>query len=595
MIPVAFAYGGWQTATFVAGEMRHPARDLSRGLVLGVTGVVALYLAVNVVCVRVLGPDGLDLTATPASDVMRAAVGERGAWWIAVGIAISTLGFLSQGMLTAPRVYHAMAADGLFFHGVGRLSQRTGAPVAAIALQGVLATAIACSGKYEQILNYEVSVDFISFGLTAAALFILRRRLASSDPGNPLYLAPGHPYTTALFVLVSAAIVASTIATYPANSAVALAILLAGHSRIFVLAPPMRHKHSEYMHWAKTQSRARYNLATSGVGPFPIRELPFDFGTLEINGENKYGYAPLVNAIARKSGVDPGCVVEAEGTSMANHLAMAALIEPGDEVLIEHPAYGPLLDAARYLGADIKRFARCEDSGFRVDPAEVRRAVTPRTKLIVITNLHNPSGVWTPEAALREVGDLGPYVLVDEVYLDAVFEGAPRSSFHLGPRFVITSSLTKVYGLSGLRCGWILAQPDLAHRMRLLNDVFAATAVHPAEQLAVAAFAHLDYIRARARRVLEADRTRLYDFLARQTAVSAVATDWGTTAFLRLCDAPPDAFLERLRSEFETSAVPGRFFEMPDHFRVGMGVDSEMFAEGLRRMETALHLLDHLQ
>jgi APA family basic amino acid/polyamine antiporter len=224
MIPVAFAYGGWQTSTFVAGEMRHPARDLSRGLVLGVAGVIALYLAVNVVCVRVLGARGLDLTATPASDVMRAAVGDRGAWWIAVGIAVSTLGFLSQGMLTAPRVYHTMAADGLFFRGVGRISKRTGAPIVAIALQGVLATAIACSGKYEQILNYEVSVDFISFGLTAAAVFVLRRRQTAA----PLYRVPGHPYTTALFVLASAGIVASTIATYPANSAVALGILLAG-------------------------------------------------------------------------------------------------------------------------------------------------------------------------------------------------------------------------------------------------------------------------------------------------------------------------------------------------------------------------------
>ena len=154
MIPVGFAYGGWQTSTFVAGEMRHPGRDLSRGLVAGVTGVVVLYLAVNVVCLKVLGPEGLAVTRTPATAVMRAAMGERGAWWIAMGIAISTLGFLSQGMLTAPRVYHAMARDGLFFESVGRLSASTGAPVTAIVLQGIAATAIAFSGKYEQILNY---------------------------------------------------------------------------------------------------------------------------------------------------------------------------------------------------------------------------------------------------------------------------------------------------------------------------------------------------------------------------------------------------------------------------------------------------------
>jgi APA family basic amino acid/polyamine antiporter len=221
MIPVAFAYGGWQTATFVAAEMRDPRRDLARGLVLGVSGVVVLYLSVNFVCVKVLGPEGLAATRTPASAVMRAALGERGAWWIALGIAISTLGFLSQGMLTAPRVYNAMARDGLFFDRVGRLNPRTGAPVTAIVLQGLASTAIACSGGYEQILNYVVSVDFISFGLTAAALFLLR----GSRGTNP---TPGHPYTTALFVLACALIVGSTIATDPSNSARGWAIILTG-------------------------------------------------------------------------------------------------------------------------------------------------------------------------------------------------------------------------------------------------------------------------------------------------------------------------------------------------------------------------------
>jgi len=173
MVPIAFAYGGWQTATFVAGEMRDPLRDLSRGLLIGVTGVVALYLAVNLACLRVLGPSGLDATTTPASDVMRTAVGERGARWIALAITISTLGFLSQGMLTAPRVYYAMARDGLFFKGVGKVSLHSGAPVVAIILQGIAATIIACSGTYGQILNFEVTVDFIFFGMTAASLFIL--------------------------------------------------------------------------------------------------------------------------------------------------------------------------------------------------------------------------------------------------------------------------------------------------------------------------------------------------------------------------------------------------------------------------------------
>jgi APA family basic amino acid/polyamine antiporter len=224
MIPIAFAYGGWQTSSFVAGEMRDPRRDLSRGLVVGVTGVILLYLLVNFVCVRVLGPAQLAATHTPASAVMRAALGERGAQWIAVGITISTLGFLSQGILTAPRVYYAMARDDLFFQSVGKLSPSTGAPVVAIILQGIAATIIALSGRYEQILNYVVSIDFISFGLTAASIFVFRRRPATEGT----YLTPGHPYTTALFVVACAGIVGTTIATYPGNTAFGVVILLAG-------------------------------------------------------------------------------------------------------------------------------------------------------------------------------------------------------------------------------------------------------------------------------------------------------------------------------------------------------------------------------
>ena len=227
MTPVAFAYGGWQTASFVAEEMRDSRRDLSRGLLLGVSGVIALYLSANFVYVKVLGPASLAATGTPATAVMRAAMGDSGALWIAVGIAVSTLGFLSQGILTAPRVYYAMARDGLFFESVGRLAERTAVPVLAIVLQGLAATAIALIGKYEQILNYEVSVDFILFASVAMALFVLRRREGDLVSAG-IYRVPGHPYTTALFALSCLAIVAGTVWSNPQNSAIGLGILLTG-------------------------------------------------------------------------------------------------------------------------------------------------------------------------------------------------------------------------------------------------------------------------------------------------------------------------------------------------------------------------------
>jgi len=230
MVPVLFAYGGWQTASFVAGEIREPKKNLPRGLIIGVTGVVILYLAVNFVCLRVLGTTGLAATTTPASDIMRLALGEAGARAIAAGIAISTLGFLSQGMLTAPRVYFAMAEDGLFFKAVGRLHPKTHVPIVAIALQGLLAVVIALSGRYEQILNYVVSVDFIFFGLTAICIFVFRRR--KENPGdaekNAITSVPGHPVTTGLFVLICWLVVINTVYKYPENTLIGLAILLAG-------------------------------------------------------------------------------------------------------------------------------------------------------------------------------------------------------------------------------------------------------------------------------------------------------------------------------------------------------------------------------
>ena len=225
MTPVMFSYGGWQTSSFVAGEMRNPQRDLARGLLLGVAGVVLLYTLVAFVCVHALGPAGLAASKTPATDAMRLALGDKGATFIAIGIAISALGFLSQGMLTAPRVYFAMAEDGLFFGRVAKVNAATRVPVVAIVLQGAAAAAIALSGTFGQILSYVVSVDFIFFGLTGAALFIFRRR----DPDQKVaFKAPLHPITTGLFVAACAITVVATVWNNPVNSLIGYSILLAG-------------------------------------------------------------------------------------------------------------------------------------------------------------------------------------------------------------------------------------------------------------------------------------------------------------------------------------------------------------------------------
>lgn len=228
MTPVLFAYGGWQTSSFLAGEVRDPSKTLPRGLMLGVLGVIVVYTSVNFVYVRALGPTGLAGTTTPASAVMRAALGPRGGTFIAAGIAFSAFGFLAQSMLTAPRVYFAMAEDGIFFRSVAWVYPRTHAPVIAIALQGVWAILIALTGTYAQVVNYVIAMDALFWGLTAVCLVVLRRGDPSSASTPVDYRVPGHPWTTLLFIAVVWLVVIVTFVHDPLRSFIGLGIAAAG-------------------------------------------------------------------------------------------------------------------------------------------------------------------------------------------------------------------------------------------------------------------------------------------------------------------------------------------------------------------------------
>jgi aspartate/methionine/tyrosine aminotransferase len=349
---------------------------------------------------------------------------------------------------------------------------------------------------------------------------------------------------------------------------------------------------SPYMQWAKTHSQATFNLATSGVRHYPLERLRVSLSDLELSGASGYGYPPLQQAIADRCGVAAGSVVAANGTSMANFLAFAALVEPGDEVLVEQPTYELLISALLYLGAEVKRFARPFGSQFRLDPSEVERAITPRTRLVVVTNLHNPSNAYATDETLERIGDLaagvGARVLVDEVYLDAAFARSPRTAFRLGEHFITTSSLTKVYGLSGLRCGWILAAPALAERMWRLNDLFGVAQPHAAERLSCIAFARLDEIAAHSRALLERNRALANSFFSTRDDLETFPIDDGMISFPRLLTGDVDALCALLREKYETSLVPGSFFEMPGHFRLSIGGDTEMVSGALERLGAAL-------
>ena len=350
---------------------------------------------------------------------------------------------------------------------------------------------------------------------------------------------------------------------------------------------------STYMQWAKKRSASRFNLATSGMVSYPLSGLPVSIEDLEpLTRPGDYGYSVLQETLAAHACVPSDHVVAAAGTSMANYLAMAAILEPGDEVLVEHPTYELLLAVLSHLQADVRRFPRRAAANFAIEPDEIERAVTPRTRLIVMTNLHNPSSAYTTEQTLREVQAIaqraGARVLVDEVYLEAAFDMAPRPAIHLGPEFVTTNSLTKVYGLAGLRCGWILAEPELARRIWLLNDLFDVNMAHPAERLSVIALRNLDRVRARSKALLDTNRVLLNAFLASREDLESFPSEYGTVTFPRLRSGSADRFCELFRQKYEGTVVPGSFFEMPDHFRIGIACDTDRLKQSLERLGKAL-------
>jgi aspartate/methionine/tyrosine aminotransferase len=352
--------------------------------------------------------------------------------------------------------------------------------------------------------------------------------------------------------------------------------------------------HSPYMDWAKLHSTAKFNLATSGVANYPLSKLGVTIDQLEINGPSIYGYEPLIQAIARRYRVPQDCVVSAVGTSLANYLALAATTEQGDEILVEQPTYELILSTAKYLGLEIKRFPRREENNFAIDPAEIERQLTPRTRLIVICNMHNPTGALAPDATLREVGKLaakfGARILVDEVYREMLFESSPSSAFHIDPeRFIVTNSLTKAYGLSGLRCGWVLASPELAQRMFRINDLHGATFAHPAELLSVIALEKLPQISAHMKSMLDTNRRLLHGFLLKRDDLDYFWPDYGTIVFPRLKNGSVDSLCRLLRNNFETSVVPGSFFESPNRFRMGIGIPTESVRAALPQLERGLN------
>jgi aspartate/methionine/tyrosine aminotransferase len=353
-----------------------------------------------------------------------------------------------------------------------------------------------------------------------------------------------------------------------------------------------------YLRWAKIRPRVAYDLASSGLAAVTTRELLGDAlakDAFEISGPNDEGLMPLRDAIAKRYGMSTECVSIAPGASGANFLAMFSLLQAGDDVLIERPAYDPLIGAARAAGANVIHFERDWNRGFALDADAVRSALTPATRLIVISNAHNPSGARATAAALEPIGALaianGARVVVDEVYAEAQHDAsaAPATAATLGDAFVATNSLTKAYGLAGLRCGWVLAAPAVSERIRITRDIVDGSGPFVAERLALTAFANIDRLRTRARSILEANFAVMRATVESNPRLEWVAPAAGTTAFPRVRGVDDtSAFVDRLVADYDTIVVPGRYFQAPQHIRISFGGKPEMVKEALSRLDRAL-------
>jgi aspartate/methionine/tyrosine aminotransferase len=350
--------------------------------------------------------------------------------------------------------------------------------------------------------------------------------------------------------------------------------------------------HAPYLEWAKKRPSPRFDLAGSNIQGCSIDDIEGAGDALNLTGHNDDGYGPLVEAIAARYRVSPEWVATANGAAGANFQVCAAVLEPGDDVLVERPGYDPLLGAPRMLGANVIRFDRHFEDGYALDPDRVAHALTPRTRLIIISSPHNPTGARADRTALAAVGQMarsvGARVLVDEVYLDAAGMDLDPAAL-MNEVFVSTSSLTKSYGLSALRCGWSLASPDLTERIRRARDIVDGNGSIVAERLATLAFAQLDRLTARANALLAANGTLMREFFRSHPELEIAVHERATVAFPRIHGLDDTSrFADRLVADYHTAVVPGRFFEAPRHIRMGLGGPTEKLRGGLDAIAAAL-------
>jgi len=352
-----------------------------------------------------------------------------------------------------------------------------------------------------------------------------------------------------------------------------------------------------YISWAKALPKVAINLARSGIDHCPVSLLQLRAKDLVATLPVKYGYPPLRDAIAARYDVTAAQVFPISGgTSFANWIACATVLDGcgrGAEVIVERPTYEPLLRIPQAFGQRVRRLERRSDEDYAIDLDRFASVVTTRTRLAIVTNLNNPTGARIPMATLRAMAAMlarvKGYLLVDEVYLECLFRSRPESCVHAGPNVLTTNSLTKAYGLDGLRAGWILGPAALVAKAGRINDLMTNNSVAAGELMALAAFRNHRAIDRRAHALLDPNLGRVRQFLDRNPRLQAFVPEGGNVLFARLpAGIDSDRLAARLLDRYSTLVVPGRFFESPRHMRISFGCRHALLARGLANIAKAI-------
>lgn len=354
----------------------------------------------------------------------------------------------------------------------------------------------------------------------------------------------------------------------------------------------MRFEFFEYMRWAKVDAgRGEIRLTSSGLSDLTLADLQLSGTDLSLTPDGYYPPPKLTEAYARHYGVPPECVFATASCSYANAMALVSTVEAGDDVLVETPCYSVLEHLVRFAGGNVVALPRRHEHGYRLTPDDLATAWTPRTRLVVLTNLHNPTGVRLSAAELDALAEFaaarGAVSFVDEVFLD--FAPDARTSFRPNDQRIVTTSVTKAYGLGGIRIGAVFADPERVERVVRLNDLFVVNPPWPSTPIALRLFERHAAARSRIDAIAAANRPLLRAFFDEHPELDVVWPEHGIVCFPRFADRrDASPFCERLLAQYGVNVVPGRFFGAPEHVRLGFGVATDVLREGLTRIGRAL-------